>query len=79
MLSCLKAAALIDRKEEKKLSWKENSMLKMHTAMCDACSSYEKQSNLISKALHKHIHSHEEETLVVIENRELQKTIISKL
>ena len=79
MLSCKKAASLIDKKAEVKLSWKENMQLTMHKSMCDACTAYEKQSKLIDKILHTHIHSHSETNLPVIENKELQKQIISKL
>jgi len=73
MLSCKKAAALIDKKLEVKLSWKQKSMLKIHTAMCNSCSSYEKQSLLINKILHKHIHASSNENEPVIENKELKK------
>ena len=79
MLSCKKASALIDKKAEVKLSWKENMQLTMHKSMCDACTAYEKQSKLIDKILHTHIHSHRETNLPFIENKELQEKIISKL
>ena len=79
MLSCKKASALIDKKAEAKLSWKENMQLTMHKSMCDACTAYEKQSKLIDKILHTHIHSHSETNLSFIENKELQEKIISKL
>ncbi len=79
MLSCKRASALIDKKIEMKLSWKENMQLTMHKSMCGACSAYEKQSKLIDKILHSHIHSDSETNFPVIENKELQKQIISKL
>ena len=79
MLSCKKASALIAKKAEVKLSWKENMQLTMHKSMCDVCAAYEKQSKLIDKILHTHIHAHSETNLPVIENKELQKQIISKL
>ena len=79
MLSCKKAASLIDKKVEVKLSWKENMQLTMHKSMCDDCTAYEKQSKFIDKILHTHIHSHSETNLPVIENKELQRQIISKL
>ncbi len=79
ILSCKKAAALIDKKSEAKLSWMENMQLSIHKTMCDACSAYEKQSILIDKALHNDIHSMKEDATSIIENKELQKKIISKL
>ena len=79
MLSCKKAASLIDKNAEVKLSWKECIQLKLHKSMCEACTAYEKQSKLIDKILHTHIHSHSETNLPVIENKELQRQIISKL
>ena len=79
MLSCKKASALIDKKSLFGLSRKEKVMLKMHTAFCDACTAYQKQSKLIDKILHTHIHSDSEENSSLIENKELQKQIISKL
>ena len=79
ILSCKKAASLIDKKAEVKLSWKENMQLHMHKSMCDACTAYEKQSKLIDKALHNHIHIMKEDVITIIENKELQKQIIAKL
>ncbi len=79
ILSCKKAVALIDKQAEVKLSWMENMQLTIHKTMCDACSAYEKQSILIDKALHNHKHSMKEDVTSIIENKELQKKIISKL
>jgi len=79
MLSCKKAVALIDKKAEVKLKMKEKYMLIMHTAMCDVCSAYQKQSRLIDRILHAHIDSNNEVNFPVIENKELQKQIVSKL
>jgi len=79
MLSCKKAAALIDKKAEVKLSWKENMQLHMHKSMCDGCTAYEKHSKIIDKALHNHIHAMKEDVNATIENKELQNKIISKL
>ena len=79
MLSCKKASALIDKKQLFGISWKEKVQLKMHTAMCDACGVYEKQSKIIDNFLNKTISSSGSENHQVIENKELQKKIISKL
>ncbi len=50
-LSCLKASQLIEKKIYSRLSFKEQLQLKMHKAMCEACTNYEKDSLLIDKAL----------------------------
>ena len=50
-LSCLKATELIEKKLHFKLTFTEKLQLKVHKAMCDACTMYEKQSNILDKAL----------------------------
>lgn len=79
MLSCKKASELIEKKSVVKLSVKENMMLHMHTAMCDGCKAYQKQSKLLDKFLLQHTHLHTEENIPIIENEALKKKIINKL
>lgn len=50
-LSCLKATELIEKKLLFKLSVQERIQLKIHKIMCDACTLYEKQSNILDKVL----------------------------
>ncbi len=50
-LSCLKATELIEKKIHFRLSAREKLQLKMHKMMCDACSSYEKQSVFLEKGI----------------------------
>ena len=50
-LSCLKATELIEKKIHFKISFKEKLQLKVHKMMCDACSSYEKQSVFLEKGI----------------------------
>ena len=50
-LSCLKATELIEKKLHFRLSGREKLQLKMHKMMCDACSSYEKQSIFLEKGI----------------------------
>lgn len=50
-LSCLRATELIERKLQFRLSVKEKLQLKMHKMMCDACTSYEKQSIFLEKGI----------------------------
>jgi hypothetical protein len=52
-LSCLKATELIEKKLYFRLSYREKMQLKMHKMMCDACTNYEYQSNILDHAMHK--------------------------
>jgi len=79
MLSCRKASELIDKKLLVKLSWKENLQLNMHTAMCDGCKAYEKQSLILDNILHKHVESNDESQVPQLENPDLKNKIKSKL
>lgn len=79
MLSCKKASELIDKKSVVNLSMKENVMLHMHTAMCDGCKAYQKQSKILDELLKKHLQIADETQIPQIINNELKQQIISKL
>lgn len=79
MLSCKKAAALMDKSADVKLSLKQTMQLRMHVKICDGCAAYQKQSKLIEQLLNKHIHYDLNENIIVIANNDLQNRIISKL
>lgn len=51
MLSCKEATENIEKKSEKKQSPTERMQLFMHTSFCNACSTYQKQSRQLDKAL----------------------------
>jgi len=53
-LSCLMATELIEKKIHFRLSAKEKLQLKIHKMMCDACSSYEKQSIFLERGISLH-------------------------
>ena len=53
MLSCKKATELIEKRWVTKLSPIEKIQLKMHTAVCSQCATYEDQSAIIEKSLEK--------------------------
>lgn len=78
MLSCRKATELIEKKSLDGLSYKENVQLRMHKSMCDACTAYEKQSKLLDKFLHRHIHTPIEADIPIIENNDLKERIVAK-
>lgn len=79
MLSCERAASLIDKKSEVKLSCKENLQLSMHNSVCKSCDAYSKQTVLIEQYLSKHFLSESNSELPIIENEPLKKKITSKL
>lgn len=79
MLSCKKASELIDKKSVVTLSMKENVMLHMHTAMCDGCKAYQKQSKNLDNLLKQHFQIADEAQIPQIVNNELKQQIISKL
>lgn len=78
MLSCRKATELMEKRSLIGLSWTETIQLRMHKSMCDACSTYEKQSKILDKLLHKHIHFHGEDDVSLIKNNDLKQKIASK-
>lgn len=51
MLSCKKATELVEKRLVTKLTSAEKIQLKMHTAVCSQCSTYENQSEIIEKSL----------------------------
>jgi hypothetical protein len=75
MYSCKKATEIIEKKSVIGLSFIESLNLKLHLSMCKACSNYKKQSKLIDYFFEKE----NEENIELIENKELQTSIRSKL
>jgi hypothetical protein len=76
ILSCLKATELIEKKFHFKLSFTEKIQLELHKMMCDACKTYEKQSEIIEEGIkgqHHHHHSHK------VDEEQLKKQIQAKL
>jgi len=55
MLSCRKATELIEKKITFSLNPMEKTQLFLHTSMCNACRSYEKQSKFLDRALYKYL------------------------
>lgn len=75
MLSCKKAAELIEKKLQKPLSTTEQMQLSMHTKMCKACSNYQSQQNLIDQALREDCKSSSNEA----ECEDLKANILKQL
>lgn len=53
MVSCQKAGELVEKKAVNSLSLKERFQLRLHRRVCSICANYEKQSQLIDKAIEK--------------------------
>jgi hypothetical protein len=58
VLSCRKASGLIEKGIYFKLSALERIQLRWHLMLCDACTTYKKQSGLLHELLMKHEHDH---------------------
>jgi len=56
LFSCKKVTTLIEKKEVLgKLSWMQNTKLKVHTSMCVACKSYADQSKQLDETIMEHL------------------------
>jgi hypothetical protein len=53
MLSCRKATELMEKKLHARLRVGEKFQLFLHSSMCDACRTYEKQGHLMDSVLKK--------------------------
>lgn len=71
MLSCKKATELIEKRLVTKLSSVEKIQLKMHTAVCSQCSTYENQIDIIEKSIAQ-IHESTKETIKLSSERKEQ-------
>ena len=50
---CKEIVPIISQSPDKKLTWREKIVLKMHLAACDPCIRYLKQINFLSDAFHQ--------------------------
>jgi hypothetical protein len=81
MLSCKKASGLIEKKLHFPLNPVEKTQLFLHTSMCDACKSYQKQSKELDGLLDKHFHTNPDQpdTTSHTLSSEIKAKIISDL
>lgn len=78
VLSCRRASVLIEKKNNFGLGFIERIQLRWHKNLCDACSSYEKQSEFIEEALKKHVHdpvNYEKKELTQEEKEKIKEKI----
>lgn len=80
MLSCKAATALMEKKHNSGLTFREKIQLWVHTAMCDACRRYEKQSFYVERLLTKHLGSKKEtDPAPPPQGNDLESKILQKL
>lgn len=80
MLSCRAATALMEKKHNSGLTFREKIQLWMHTAMCDACRRYEKQSHYIEQLLNMHLGNKKESNgAPPRQSEDLESKILQKL
>ena len=79
LLSCKKATELIEKREFIPLSYKEKLQLRLHTSMCKACKSYEKQSDTLEKALSDWVKKNEKTDDKNVLPSQAKAAIINKL
>lgn len=72
----MRITEMVESKEENKLSFGHQIRYNMHLATCKACKSYEKQSDLIGKALSRLMPSPDEDP-VPMEDTSKQKILDS--
>ena len=75
MLSCRKSTELMEKESFAGLKALEKIQLFLHTSMCDACTSYYKQSHFIDNAA-KHQNTDVKKQLL---SEKVKREIISKL
>ena len=79
VLSCKTAAALIDKKLMFKLTWRENVQLHVHSSICEACKSFQKQSKVLDSVLNQHIRNADDLKITSLTNHELKNKIKTNL
>ncbi len=54
MLSCKEASELMSQAQERKLTWTEKLSLKLHVAMCDACTRFARQLQFLQQSMRRY-------------------------
>jgi len=83
MIACEKAAFLVSKRQDEKLTCKENFNLTIHLATCKFCSLYAKQINAISENIKEKKFTpgspHQELTLDPTRKKEMETLVNNKL
>lgn len=79
MLSCKKATELIEKRSIISLSLIEKIQLNLHKSICDACTTYEKQSQKLDDILKAQIASEKAAEENPLKNEELKERMLKKI
>lgn len=77
MINCEEVTYLIEKRELKKLTFKEKINLKLHSAMCKLCRNYENDSRVLGKIIKK-LSSKSTKACLSKEEKDVMKDNISK-
>lgn len=69
MITCEKAAFLISKKQDKKLSMKEDFQLRMHLLGCRFCRAYERDIGMLSDRIRQYRVAPEKESMELPHNK----------
>jgi len=72
MITCEKAAYLISKKQDKKLSMREHVNLHMHLLGCRFCRAYEKDIGILSSSIRQYREAPETESLELSHSKKQQ-------
>lgn len=53
MLSCKQASKLVSQSLDRPLTWSERMQLKLHLLMCNPCTQFKRQLNMLRSALQR--------------------------
>jgi Putative zinc-finger len=53
MLTCKQASLLVSQSYDRRLSWRERLGVRIHLAICDACTQFTRQMDFLRKAMQR--------------------------
>lgn len=75
VISCKKAAYLVDKSSVETLNKHEKFALKLHTFMCKFCKNYQRDAQKLDEFLKKHFKSKSDQGLTDTEKAQIKKGI----
>lgn len=79
LIDCDEATTICDKTQYKEASYWDKIKLSIHLLICKKCGLYSHQNEVISKVVHKHMHTHKEHQLSEEEKNILQKKVGKKM
>ncbi len=64
MLSCKQASKLVSQSLDRPLTWSEKAMLRLHLLMCNPCTQFKRQLNMLRTALQRIRNSTEHDSTI---------------